>query len=34
MTPFIYFVHELLEKYLGKTDADEMRKAAMARKND
>jgi uncharacterized integral membrane protein (TIGR00697 family) len=34
MTPVIYFVHELIEKYLGKTDADEMRKAAMARKND
>jgi uncharacterized PurR-regulated membrane protein YhhQ (DUF165 family) len=34
MTPVIYFVHELIEKYLGKTAADEMRKAAMVRKND
>jgi uncharacterized PurR-regulated membrane protein YhhQ (DUF165 family) len=34
MTPVIYFVHNIIEKYLGKTGASEMRQSAMARTNE
>jgi hypothetical protein len=30
-TPLIYLVHALIEKYLGKEKATEMKKAALAK---
>jgi len=34
LTPVIYWVHAFIEKYLGKTAAEEMRNAAMSKKSN
>jgi uncharacterized integral membrane protein (TIGR00697 family) len=34
MTPVIYFAHDWIEKYLGKTQATEMKNAAMSKAKD
>ena len=34
MTPVIYYIHHVIEKYLGKTTAAQMKNAAMGKENE